>query len=104
VVLAPLALASAVLNTTITSLVSKAVFREEIGGTLGLLGALESLTGIVAPPIGGALLEKAGAWAPGVFAALVMAGVVAYILRQVVPIVDDAVAQCRFSPPTARSR
>jgi DHA1 family tetracycline resistance protein-like MFS transporter len=69
-VLVPTAVAGGVLNTVINSALTKAVAPAEIGGTLGLSAALESATRVVAPSLGGALLQSLGTSAPGLFAAL----------------------------------
>lgn len=84
VVLAPLALASGVLNTVVNSAITKAVASEETGGALGLSGALESLTRAIGPIFGGLALEGLGAWAPGVAAAILSAWLVPYAWRKVV--------------------
>jgi DHA1 family tetracycline resistance protein-like MFS transporter len=78
IVLAPLSAAAGVLNTVISSAITKAVVKEEAGGALGLSAATESLTRVIAPSLGGVLLQWVGTWAPGVFGALVMAGVTAF--------------------------
>ena len=83
-VLLPLAYAGGVLGTVINSALSKSVYPEEIGGTLGLAASLESSTRVVAPSIGGFLLGSLGAWAPGIFSAFVMAWVVSFTWRKVI--------------------
>ncbi len=75
VVLIPLAFSTGVLNTVINSAISRAVPPHEIGGALGTAGALESLSRVVSPSVGGWLLGALGAWAPGVLGAVIMAGV-----------------------------
>jgi DHA1 family tetracycline resistance protein-like MFS transporter len=82
VVLAPLALSGGVLNTVVNSALSKSVDPLEVGGALGLSASLESLTRVVSPSLGGVLLEQVGAWAPGVFGALIMAWLVAFSWRR----------------------
>jgi DHA1 family tetracycline resistance protein-like MFS transporter len=82
IVLAPLAAAAGVLNTVISSAITKAVAKEESGGALGLSAATESLTRVVAPSLGGVLLQFVGTWAPGAFGALLMAGVTAFAWSQ----------------------
>jgi DHA1 family tetracycline resistance protein-like MFS transporter len=72
VVMLPLALAGGVLNTVINSSISKAVEVDEIGGMLGISASLESATRVISPSIGGYLLQQFGAWAPGIFSALIM--------------------------------
>jgi len=81
VVLAPLALASGVLNTVTNSAITKSVYPEEVGGVLGLSASLDSLTRVIAPAIGGILLEQLGAWALGLFGALILAWVLFYVWR-----------------------
>lgn len=79
VVLTPTAIAGGILNTLLSSTLTKAVKPQEVGGILGLAASVESATRIFAPVIGGALLQQLGTWAPGVFAAVVMAGVFIYV-------------------------
>ncbi|HSJ54869.1 MAG TPA: MFS transporter, partial [Anaerolineae bacterium] len=76
VVLAPLALASGVLNTVINSAITKTVYREEVGGALGLSASVESLSRVIGPSAGGLLLEVLGTWAPGLIGAVLMAWLV----------------------------
>ena len=84
IVMIPLAAAGGVLNTVLNSALSKAVYPEEIGGTLGISSALESLTRVISPIVGGLLLQDIGTWAPGVFGALVMAWVVSFAWRRLI--------------------
>ena len=79
VILTPTALSGGILNTLLSSTLTKAVAPQEVGGILGLSASVESATRIFAPVIGGALLQQVGTWAPGAFGALVMAGVFAYV-------------------------
>jgi DHA1 family tetracycline resistance protein-like MFS transporter len=84
VLLLPLGMAGGVLNTVIQSALTKSVTRDELGGTLGLAGALESITRVIAPTVGGFLLGSLGAWAPGVFSALVLLWSVWFAYRRIV--------------------
>jgi len=79
VILTPTALSGGILNTLLSSTLTKAVAPQEVGGILGLSTSVESATRIFAPVIGGALLQQVGPWAPGVFGALVMACVFTYV-------------------------
>jgi DHA1 family tetracycline resistance protein-like MFS transporter len=81
VVLAPLALSSGVLNTVVNSSITKSVYQEEVGGALGLSSSLDSLTRVIAPAMGGFLLEQLGPSALGLFGALILAWVVFYVWR-----------------------
>ena len=83
-VLAPLALASGVLNTVVNSAITKSVYHEEVGGALGLSSSLDSLTRVIAPAIGGFLLERLGPPSLGLFGALILAGVVVYVWRRLI--------------------
>jgi DHA1 family tetracycline resistance protein-like MFS transporter len=78
IVLAPLGVSVAVENTVGSSLISKSVTSEEIGGAFGLSAGLQSAGSIAAPIIGGLLLQEVGTWAPGLLAGLIVAALVPY--------------------------
>jgi MFS transporter, DHA1 family, tetracycline resistance protein len=82
IVLAPISLAGGILGTVLNSALTKSVYPEEIGGTLGLSTSLESVTRAVAPSLGGLLIGGLGTWAPGVFGALVMTWLIAFTWRR----------------------
>ncbi len=84
VVMIPLSLSGGVLNTVIQSAISKSVSREEVGGILGIAGSLEAVTRVIAPSVGGYLLQNLGVWAPGVFSALLMAWAVSFAYRRII--------------------
>lgn len=94
IVIAPLSLAGGTLNTVLNSALTQAVYSEEVGGTLGLSAALESLTRVLAPSGGGLLLGLFGAWAPGIVGAVLMAWVVLFAWRRII--------QCPDPPLPAR--
>jgi DHA1 family tetracycline resistance protein-like MFS transporter len=79
IIMTPTALSGGLLNTLLSSTLTKAVVPQEIGGILGLSAAVESSTRIIAPILGGVLLQQIGTWAPGVFGAVVMAGVSIFV-------------------------
>ncbi len=79
IIMTPTALSGGLLNTLLSSTLTKAVAPQEIGGILGLSAAVESSTRIIAPLLGGVLLQQIGAWAPGAFGAVVMVGVSVYV-------------------------
>lgn len=83
VILTPTSLAGGLLNTLLSSTLTKAVAPQEIGGILGLATSVESSTRILAPIVGGALLERIGPWSPGAFGALIMAGVTVYVFVKI---------------------
>jgi DHA1 family tetracycline resistance protein-like MFS transporter len=79
IVLAPTAFAGGVLNTVLSSALTKAVEPQEVGGILGLGVSIESATRVIAPTLGGFLLDQFGAWSPGAFGALILMGVLLYV-------------------------
>jgi len=83
VVLTPTSISGGILNTLLSSTLTKAVASQEIGGILGLSTAVESSTRIIAPILGGALLEKVGTWSPGAFGAIIMIGVTIYVVSKI---------------------
>jgi DHA1 family tetracycline resistance protein-like MFS transporter len=82
VVLVPIAFSTGVLNTVINSAITRVVPPHEVGGALGTSSALESLSRIISPLVGGWLLGTVGAWAPGVVGAGIMAGVSVFVRRR----------------------
>lgn len=81
VILTPTAISGGVLNTLLSSTLTKAVLPHEIGGILGFSASIESSTRIVAPILGGFLLGSVGAWAPGAFGAALLALLSIYVWR-----------------------
>jgi DHA1 family tetracycline resistance protein-like MFS transporter len=84
IVMLPLAMGGGMLNTVINSAISKAVSRQEIGGTLGISTSLESVSRVIAPSAGGFLLQNLGAWAPGVISALLMVWAILFTYRRII--------------------
>ena len=83
VILTPTAISGGILNTLLSSTLTKAVEPQEVGGILGLSAAVESSTRIFAPILGGALLQQLGTWAPGSFGAIIMAAVFFYVFARI---------------------
>lgn len=81
VILTPTAMAGGILNTVLASTLTKAVQAHEVGGILGLAASIESLTRVIAPTLGGALLGGLGTWAPGLFSGLLLAVLSVYVWR-----------------------
>jgi DHA1 family tetracycline resistance protein-like MFS transporter len=79
IIMTPTSLAGGLLNTLLSSTLTKAVAPQEIGGILGLSAAVESSTRIIAPLLGGLLLQQVGVWAPGAFGFIVMVGVSIFV-------------------------
>ncbi|MBN1937461.1 MAG: MFS transporter [Anaerolineae bacterium] len=88
VILIPLALSSGVMNVVSNSALTKSVYPEQVGGTLGLSASLGSLTRVVSPVMAGFLMQNVGAFAPGVLGALIMGGVVWLIWRSILFVPD----------------
>ncbi len=82
IIMIPLAFSGGILGTVLNSLLTKVVYPEEVGGTLGLSASLESLTRVIAPTLGGLLLGQVGTWAPGVLASLIMVWVSIFVWRR----------------------
>ncbi|HSL44032.1 MAG TPA: MFS transporter [Anaerolineales bacterium] len=79
----PVALAGGLLNTVLPSALTKTVEPQEVGGILGLSTSVESSTRVIAPLLGGFLLENISYWAPGMFGALLLFMTFAYVLRTI---------------------
>lgn len=68
----------AVSNTILTSALSKAVHRDEVGGILGLNTSIHSFTRIPAPVMAGVLIERVSVWSPGLLAGVLTLAMVPY--------------------------
>jgi MFS transporter, DHA1 family, tetracycline resistance protein len=79
VIMAPTAVSGGLLNTILTSTLTKAVTIAEVGGIIGFSTSIESLTRVIAPILGGFLLVTYGTWAPGIFGAIVLGGLSIYV-------------------------
>jgi DHA1 family tetracycline resistance protein-like MFS transporter len=88
VVLAPLALGGGLLNVATNSSLTKSVYPEEVGGTLGLAASWDSLTRVVAPIAGGFLLGRISPAAPGLLGALLVACLVPFIWLRILFVPD----------------
>jgi DHA1 family tetracycline resistance protein-like MFS transporter len=82
-VLLPLFGGAWIVNTVVTSGITKVVEPEEIGGMLGVSNALESISRVISPAIGGFLFGSIGMWAPGVFSAIMILWAVWLAYRQI---------------------
>jgi len=83
IILAPTAFAGGILNTVISSALTKAVEPQEVGGILGLSASIESATRVIAPTLGGILLGRIGTWAPGTFGAILLTGLFFYVWNKI---------------------
>jgi len=82
-VMIPTALSGGILNTVLSSALTKSVRPDEIGGTLGLSSSLDSLTRVIAPSLGGLMIERIGAAAPGLFGFVLMILLFSYAFRHI---------------------
>ena len=83
VIMAPTAVAGGLLNTILTSTLTKAVEPQEVGGIIGVSTSIESLTRVIAPILGGYLLVAYGACAPGLFGAILLGGLSVYVWNRI---------------------
>ena len=88
VVLAPVALSGGVLGVVTNSALTKSVYPEEVGGTLGLSAALDSLARVVSPILGGFLIDALSPAAPGVLGALIVAWLTFFTWRRILFVPD----------------
>jgi len=72
IILAPISLSAGILNTLITSQITKAVYREDVGGTLGLANSMQTFAQITTPGLGGLLLSNLGPWVLGATSSIFM--------------------------------
>ena len=79
----PIALAGGMLNTILPSALTKTVEPQEFGGILGLSTSIESSTRVIAPLLGGFMLDRISHWAPGVFGALLLFSTFIYFWRTI---------------------
>lgn len=82
IALTPMSIAGGILSTVLRSAVTKAVDPDEVGGILGIQTSLESATRVIAPALGGSLIQWMGTSAPGLFSAVVLGWLVWYTWRR----------------------
>jgi DHA1 family tetracycline resistance protein-like MFS transporter len=80
IVLVPLSLSSGILSTLLRSSLSKAVPANETGEIMGISAAMESITRIVAPALGGWLIGSLSSAMPGFLSAILLAGLTVYLI------------------------
>lgn len=80
IVLVPLSISSGILSTLLRSSLSKAVPINETGEIMGISAAMESITRIVAPALGGWLIGSLSSAAPGLLSAILIAGLTIYLI------------------------
>ncbi len=98
VVLIPLSISSGILSTLLRSSLSKAVPANETGEIMGISAAMESITRIVAPALGGWLIGSLSSAAPGLLSAVLIGGLTVYlVLLQKKHRLPDHVAEADMS-------
>jgi DHA1 family tetracycline resistance protein-like MFS transporter len=80
IILFPLSLSSGILSTLLRSSLSKSVPTNETGEIMGISAALESITRIVAPALGGWLIGSMSSTAPGLLSALLLGVLTVYLI------------------------
>ena len=80
IILVPLSLSSGILSTLLRSSLSKSVPATETGEIMGISAALESITRIVAPALGGWLIGSLSSTAPGLLSALLLGVLTVYLI------------------------
>ena len=88
IVLIPIAIAGGIFNTVINSALTKAASRQESGSILGVGASLESITRVIAPIIGNALIAF-GAWLPGIVGGIMTGFTSIYVYRRIFKAPDD---------------
>jgi DHA1 family tetracycline resistance protein-like MFS transporter len=81
-ILAPLSVSSALIGTSLTSLVTKSVERDKLGGTLGIFNSTDSLMRIIAPLLGASVIQYLGPEFLGIFegSLVLFAGLIFYFV------------------------
>ena len=88
IVLIPTAFSGGVFNTVINSALTKAASRQESGSILGVGASLESITRVIAPILGNALIAF-GAWLPGIVGGVMTGMTSVYVYQRIYKRVDD---------------
>ena len=69
----PIAVSAGLFNVSLTSLLTKSTYKENVGGTLGLAQSQTTFAQVITPLIGGSLIQYFGGYAVGLTAALFLA-------------------------------
>lgn len=84
--LIPISVSAGLAGTLLTSQLSKAALKEDVGGTLGLAASTQTIAQIICPALGGLLIAEVGGWAVGGLSSLLMIGVVAMVFLRLQPL------------------
>ena len=99
IVLAPIALAAGVLNVVLTSQLTKSVYPDEVGGTLGLSSSLQTVAQIVTPGLGGAMMDLLGPWSVGLLGGVLMLWTLSVVRRRIIAVPESEMVSCRMTRP-----
>jgi len=72
ILIVPIAIAAGIFNVSLTSLLTKSIYRESVGGTLGLAQSQQTFARVITPLIGGPLIQYFGGYAVGITAAALL--------------------------------
>ena len=68
----PIAIAAGLFNVSLTSLLTKSIYKESVGGTLGLAQSQQTFAQVITPLIGGYLIQYFDGYAVGLTAAILL--------------------------------
>lgn len=89
IAIAPLSFAASTLITVVNSMLTKAVPTSDIGGIMGLAGAIDNSTRFITAFAGGVLIQRVGTFAPGAIAALLMLILFVWSASRIKPVVGE---------------
>lgn len=88
IVLIPIAISGGIFNTVINSALTKAASSQESGSILGVGASLESVTRVIAPIVGNALIAF-GAWLPGIVGGVMTGFTSVYVYQRIFKVEDE---------------
>ena len=92
----PIAIAAGLFNVSLTSLLTKSIHKESVGGTLGLVQSQQTFAQVITPLIGGPLIQYFGGYAVGLTAAILL-GVSALLERKNLLNIPQKIGPCSRS-------
>jgi MFS transporter, DHA1 family, tetracycline resistance protein len=88
IVLIPISISGGIFITMINSALTKSASRQESGSILGVGASMESITRVIAPILGNALITF-GAWWPGIVGGLMTGLTSIYVYQRIFKVADD---------------
>jgi MFS transporter, DHA1 family, tetracycline resistance protein len=89
----PIAISAGIFNVSLTSLLTKSIYRENVGGTLGLAQSQQTFAQVITPLMGGPLIQYFGGYAVGLTAAFFL-GISAMIEKKQLLGMPEAQGPC----------